>query len=59
MITVMSSADDKARQLKSDAFDVLSGMITKGESDDDLLCAVHELVYGVDACLDNLTDYKI
>jgi hypothetical protein len=56
MITVMSSADDKARQLKSDAFDVLSGMITKGESDEDLLCAVHELVYGVDACLDDLTD---
>jgi hypothetical protein len=52
----MPTVESKALELKSDAFDVLSDMITKGESDEDLLCAVHELVYGVDACLDSITD---
>ena len=50
------NVDVAADRLKADAFDVLSDMITKGESDEDVANAVYELVYSVDACLDNLTD---
>lgn len=48
--------DDTADRLKADAFDVLSDMVTKVESDEDIANAVYELVYTVDACLYNLTD---
>ena len=51
----MSTVESKALELKSDAFDVLTEMLTDGESDEDILWAVHHLVYSVDACLDNLT----